>query len=48
MLATGEQGSDRLRMLDRLYGRTTTELLDDIAVGPGMRVADIGCGISRR
>lgn len=45
MLATGATGAGRLDMLQRLYGPTTELLLDELGIGPGMRVADIGCGV---
>lgn len=45
VLATGDIGADRLRMLERLYGPATDRLLTDLDIEPGMRVADIGCGV---
>lgn len=44
-LQTGEAGARRLRILDDVYGPATRQLLTEIGVGPGWRVADFGCGI---
>src|SRR5205807_1436266 len=45
VLATGDAGAERLRILERIYGPGTRELLLRAGLKPGMRVADIGCGI---
>ena len=45
VLATGEAGERRLRLLDEVYGPSTDRLLDELGVCPGMTVADIGCGV---
>src|SRR5437016_9650225 len=45
VLATGDAGAERLRILERIYGPGTRELLLRAGLKPGMRVVDIGCGI---
>jgi SAM-dependent methyltransferase len=45
ILATGEAGSHRLRLLDLVYGPGTRAFLRRAGLRPGMRVADLGCGI---
>jgi SAM-dependent methyltransferase len=45
VLATGEAAAYRLRILHSLYGPGTRRLLLDAGLRPGMRVADIGCGV---
>jgi SAM-dependent methyltransferase len=45
VLATGEAGERRLHLLDEVYGPSTDRLLAGLGVGPGMAVADIGCGV---
>src|SRR5262245_7486249 len=45
VLATGEAADYRLRILHRLYGPGTRRLLRDAGVRPGLRVADVGCGV---
>jgi SAM-dependent methyltransferase len=44
-LATGVAAADRLRILHDLYGPGTRQVLLDAGVRPGMRVADVGCGV---
>ena len=44
VLATGEGGESRLRLLETLYGPATETLLGEL-VRPGMSVIDVGCGI---
>ena len=44
-LATGEAAANRLRILQGLYGPGTRRVLLEAGLGPGMRVADIGCGV---
>jgi SAM-dependent methyltransferase len=44
-LATGAAAADRLRILHDLYGPGTRRVLLDAGVRPGMRVADVGCGV---
>ena len=45
VLATGEAGERRLHLLDEVYGPSTDRLLAGLGVGPGMTVADVGCGV---
>ena len=45
VLSTGDAGESRLEMLNTLYGRRTEELLEELGIAPGMRVADVGCGV---
>jgi len=44
-LATGTAATHRLRMLHRLYGPGGRRVLLQAGLQPGMRVADLGCGI---
>jgi ubiquinone/menaquinone biosynthesis C-methylase UbiE len=44
-LATGEAAAYRLRILHGLYGAGTRRLLLEAGIRPGMRVADLGCGV---
>ena len=44
ILATGEKASERLRLLNEIFGPGTRELLRLAGLSPGMAVADIGCG----
>jgi SAM-dependent methyltransferase len=45
VLATGEAADYRLRLLHGLYGPGTRRLLLGAGLRPGMRVADVGCGV---
>lgn len=45
IFAAGEAAAERLRLLDRVFNPTTRELLANLGLAPGWRVADIGCGI---
>src|SRR5215467_96018 len=45
MLATGEKAISRLDLLERIFGTGTRDLLNVAGLRPGMRVAEIGCGI---
>jgi SAM-dependent methyltransferase len=45
VLATGEAAAYRLRILHSLYGLGTRRVLLDSGLRPGMRVADMGCGV---
>ncbi len=45
VLATGEKGEDRLRMLHAVHGADTENLLVRAGITEGMKVADVGCGI---
>jgi SAM-dependent methyltransferase len=44
-LATGEPAAYRLRLLHGLYGPGTRRVLLDAGLRPGMRAADLGCGV---
>jgi ubiquinone/menaquinone biosynthesis C-methylase UbiE len=41
----GEQGASRLRLLNRIYGPHSEQLLLRAGLRPGLRVADVGCGV---
>jgi SAM-dependent methyltransferase len=43
-LPTGHRDADRLTLLDEIYAPATESLLDELALPPGSRVADLGCG----
>ncbi len=45
VLATGDEAERRLELVDAVHGRDTASLLERAGVGPGLRVADFGCGI---
>lgn len=45
VLATGEAAAYRLRILHGLYGPGTRRVLLEAGLQPGMRVADLGCGV---
>jgi SAM-dependent methyltransferase len=45
VLATGEAAAYRLRLLHGLYGPGTRRVLLEAGLRPGMRVADLGCGV---
>src|SRR5215469_5933707 len=44
-LATGEAAAYRLAILHELYGPGTRRVLLEAGLRPGMRVADLGCGV---
>jgi SAM-dependent methyltransferase len=44
-LSTGDSGADRLRLLDKVYGRSTRRLMLEAGLRPGMRVLDVACGV---
>ena len=44
MLAVGEQGTARLRLVDSIFGEATRQFLLACGLSPGWRVAEIGCG----
>lgn len=45
VLATGDEGKDRLGLVDEVHGADTRALLEKAGIARGMRVADIGCGV---
>lgn len=45
VLATGAEGEERLAIVNRVHGPDTQAFLLRAGLQPGMRVADIGCGI---
>lgn len=45
VLATGEPGADRLRLLQRVMEPGTSRVLHAAGLEPGMKVVDVGCGI---
>src|SRR5262249_24248348 len=45
VLATGPAAAHRLSILHGLYGPGTRRVLLDAGLKPGMRVADVGCGV---
>jgi ubiquinone/menaquinone biosynthesis C-methylase UbiE len=45
ILATGEKAVSRLNLLERIFGPATRHLLSANGLRPGMRVAEIGCGV---
>jgi len=45
VLKTGQSGAERLRLLDKVYGRSTRRLLLEAGLRPGMRVLDVACGV---
>lgn len=47
VLGTGEAAADRLRILHRAYGPGTRRFLGLAGLKPGMRVADVGCGVGQ-
>lgn len=47
VLATGDEGAERLDLLDDVYGDATDRVCVAQGLGAGWRVADIGCGTGR-
>jgi SAM-dependent methyltransferase len=45
MLAVGERGATRLRLVDNIFGPATREFLLACGLKRGWRVAEIGCGV---
>src|SRR5262245_64204453 len=45
VLATGEAATERLRLLHNVYGPGARRVLLRAGLQPGMRVADLGCGV---
>lgn len=45
VLATGSAAANRLRILHSIYGPGARQLLLNAGIKPGMRVADLGCGV---
>ena len=45
VLATGSAAANRLRILHSVYGPGARQLLTNAGIEPGMRVADLGCGV---
>ena len=45
VLATGSAAANRLRILHSVYGPGARQLLTSAGIKPGMRVADLGCGV---
>lgn len=45
VLATGKAAAHRLQVLHKVYGPGTRRVLLDAGLKPGMRVADLGCGV---
>jgi len=45
VLATGNAAANRLRILHNVYGPGARELLVRVGIKPGMKVADLGCGV---
>src|SRR5215831_19353862 len=45
VLATGEEGAHRLKIVQSVHGPDTEAFLRRAGLRAGMRVADIGCGI---
>jgi len=47
MLAAGEQGTARLRLIESIFGRATRQFLLGCGLSRGWRVAEIGCGVGQ-
>src|SRR5581483_6777653 len=45
VLATGDEGAYRLQIVQSVHGPDTEAFLRRAGLAPGMRVADIGCGV---
>jgi len=45
VLATGDAAAKRLQILNNIYGIGAQQILCEAGIQPGMRVADLGCGV---
>ena len=45
VLATGDEAAYRLRVVNEVHGADTEAFLRRAGIRPGMRIADIGCGV---
>src|SRR5262245_28002882 len=45
VLATGKAAAHRLQILHRVYGPGARRVILEAGIKPGMRVADLGCGV---
>src|SRR5204863_4297483 len=45
VLATGEEAAERLRTVNAVHGPDTERFLRRAGLAPGMRAADVGCGV---
>jgi len=44
IIATGQRGRDRLKVLTRVFTETTDRFLDRLGIAAGMTCLDVGCG----
>src|SRR4051794_15557316 len=45
VLNTGEEAAHRLRVVNSVHGADTEAFLRRAGLAPGLRVADVGCGV---
>jgi len=45
VLATGDEGAERLHLLDEVYGTSSRAAVTAAGLSAGWRVADVGCGV---
>src|SRR5262245_24964398 len=45
VLATGDEGAERLHLLDEVYGASSRAACAAAGLSAGWRVADVGCGV---